>query len=287
MGIIVKDIMDAMERFAPRHVAEGWDNPGLLVGSSSREVSKLYLALDASMEAAKEAARQGCSLIVSHHPVIFHSIKSVSDETALGRKLLFLIRHDISVFSMHTNFDKCPGGMADLACRRLGFIKERPLEPLSGEYGGHDGPHASASSLESSDIITTKEEGTGQGLGFIAVLPKEASCKELSLQVKEAFRLPFVRFYDAGKPIRRIACCPGSGRGEFEQVLRSGVDAFLTGDMGHHDGLDFVEAGISLIDAGHYGLEYPFMHWASEYLKGLFPELCVLEEPVHFPENLV
>ena len=105
--------------------------------------------------------------------------------------------------------------------------------------------------------------------------------------MKACFGLPFVQYYDAGMPIRRIACCPGSGRGELKEVLSLGVDAFLSGDMGHHEGLDLCEEGISLLDAGHYGLEHIFVHYIAEFLRAQFPEAEIIEEELHFPAQIV
>ena len=86
--------------------------------------------------------------------------------------------------------------------------------------------------------------------------------------------------------ISRIACCPGSGRGEKDAVLRAGVDAFITGDMGHHEGLDYVEEGIALIDAGHYGIEHIFVPFMADYLRNHFPELEVTEDRERFPAKI-
>ena len=125
------------------------------------------------------------------------------------------------------------------------------------------------------------------GIGFTAELPELLSAAELAARVKACFGLPFVQYYDAGMPIRRIACCPGSGRGELKEVLSLGVDAFLSGDMGHHEGLDLCEEGISLLDAGHYGLEHIFVHYIAEFLRAQFPEAEIIEEELHFPAQIV
>lgn len=261
MVIQLREIQEKVEELAPVPAAEDWDNPGLLLGSAEKEIRKALVALDARPEIVEEAVAQGVDMILTHHPVIFRDIKAVNDGSGQGRKLLKLLQNDISVYSMHTNFDTCPGGMGDIVCERLGLEKLGPLEPSAYD--------------------------ASFGLGFVAELSEEMSARELSKLVKERFGLPYVLFYDAGKGIRRIACCPGSGKGELSAVLKTKVDAFLTGDMGHHEGLDYMEEGISLIDAGHYGLEHIFVPYMADFLRKHFPELTVLEEGLHFPTGLV
>lgn len=282
----VSMITEKLEQLAPKAAACDWDNPGLLVGRSDREVSRIYVALDASCAVVDAAIDAGCDLIVTHHPIIFRGVKSINDQSALGLKLLDLIRNDVSVFSMHTNFDSCPGGMADIVCAALGLRKTGLMEPT-----GFLPENAQNGAAEGLQLRVVETEGDvnpdAYGIGFTAELPELLSAAELAARVKACFGLPFVQYYDAGMPIRRIACCPGSGRGELKEVLSLGVDAFLSGDMGHHEGLDLCEEGISLLDAGHYGLEHIFVHYIAEFLRAQFPEAEIIEEELHFPAQIV
>lgn len=282
----VSMITEKLEQLAPKAAACDWDNPGLLVGRSDREVSRIYVALDASCADVDAAIDAGCDLIVTHHPIIFRGVKSINDQSALGLKLLDLIRNDVSVFSMHTNFDSCPGGMADIVCAALGLRKTGLMEPT-----GFLPENAQNGAAEGLQLRVVETEGDvnpdAYGIGFTAELPELLSAAELAARVKACFGLPFVQYYDAGMPIRRIACCPGSGRGELKEVLSLGVDAFLSGDMGHHEGLDLCEEGISLLDAGHYGLEHIFVHYIAEFLRAQFPEAEIIEEELHFPAQIV
>lgn len=282
----VSMITEKLEQLAPKAAACDWDNPGLLVGRSDREVSRIYVALDASCAVVDAAIDAGCDLIVTHHPIIFRGVKSINDQSALGLKLLDLIRNDVSVFSMHTNFDSCPGGMADIVCAALGLRKTGLMEPT-----GFLPKNTQNGAAEGLQLRVVETEGDvnpdAYGIGFTAELPELLSAAELAARVKACFGLPFVQYYDAGMPIRRIACCPGSGRGELKEVLSLGVDAFLSGDMGHHEGLDLCEEGISLLDAGHYGLEHIFVHYIAGFLRTQFPEAEIVEEELHFPAQIV
>lgn len=282
----VSMITEKLEQLAPKAAACDWDNPGLLVGRSDREVSRIYVALDASCAVVDAAIDAGCDLIVTHHPIIFRGLKSINDQSALGLKLLDLIRNDVSVFSMHTNFDSCPGGMADIVCAALGLRKTGLMEPTG--FLPKDTQNGAAEGLQLRVVETEGDVNPdAYGIGFTAELPEMLSAAELAARVKACFGLPFVQYYDAGMPIRRIACCPGSGRGELKEVLSLGVDAFLSGDMGHHEGLDLCEEGISLLDAGHYGLEHIFVHYIAEFLRTQFPEAEIIEEELHFPAQIV
>lgn len=282
----VSMITEKLEQLAPKAAACDWDNPGLLVGRSDREVSRIYVALDASCAVVDAAIDAGCDLIVTHHPIIFRGLKSINDQSALGLKLLDLIRNDVSVFSMHTNFDSCPGGMADIVCAALGLRKTGLMEPTG--FLPKDAQNGAAEGLQLRVVETERDVNPdAYGIGFTAELPEMLSAAELAARVKACFGLPFVQYYDAGMPIRRIACCPGSGRGELKEVLSLGVDAFLSGDMGHHEGLDLCEEGISLLDAGHYGLEHIFVHYIAGFLRAQFPEAEIIEEELHFPAQIV
>ena len=275
----VSMITEKLEQLAPKAAACDWDNPGLLVGRSDREVSRIYVALDATCTVVDAAIDAGCDLIVTHHPIIFRGVKSINDQSALGLKLLDLIRNDVSVFSMHTNFDSCPGGMADIVCAALGLRKTGLMEPTG--FLPKDTQNGAAEGLQLRVVETERDVNPdAYGIGFTAELPELLSAAELAARVKACFGLPFVQYYDAGMPIRRIACCPGSGRGELKEVLSLGVDAFLSGDMGHHE-------GISLLDAGHYGLEHIFVHYIAEFLRAEFPEAEIIEEELHFPAQIV
>lgn len=282
----VSMITEKLEQLAPKAAACDWDNPGLLVGRSDREVSRIYVALDATCTVVDAAIDAGSDLIVTHHPIIFRGVKSINDKSALGLKLLDLIRNDVSVFSMHTNFDSCPGGMADIVCAALGLRKTGLMEPTG--FLLKETQNGAAEGLQLRVVETEGDVNpNAYGIGFTAELPELLSAAELAARVKACFGLPFVQYYDAGMPIRRIACCPGSGRGELKEVLSLGVDAFLSGDMGHHEGLDLCEEGISLLDAGHYGLEHIFVHYIAEFLRAQFPEAEIIEEELHFPAQIV
>lgn len=260
-----REILEVINRLCDVSLAYDWDNVGLLVGRSNKEVFRVTVALDADDRAVDEAIANGSDLLVTHHPLIFHPQKTITDETVIGRRLLKLIRHDICLISMHTNFDVAPGCMADLAADRLGLCNRVPLETV-GET--KEGPF---------------------GLGCVGT-PKEGSLtiEKLCIQVKNAFGLDRVCLYAPEVPaeVTKIAICPGSGADEIELAMKAGAQAYITGDITYHFGTDSAAAGLSIIDAGHYGIEHIFIEFMQSYLKQQLPQLSVdavsIRQPIRY-----
>ena len=103
--MICREIIKEIEARFPKHYAMEWDNVGLQVGRSDKEVKRIYLALDATDEVIEEAADWGADMLITHHPMIFKAMKKINDEDFIGRRVLKLIRDDISYYAMHTNYD--------------------------------------------------------------------------------------------------------------------------------------------------------------------------------------
>jgi dinuclear metal center protein, YbgI family len=258
-----EQLIQFLESFAPKNLAMDWDNVGFLLGKREGEVKRVFITLDVDCRAVESAIGSDCDFILSHHPFLFKGIKAITEEEASGRKILSLTEHGISVFSMHTNFDAVNMGMADLLARTLGWKKEGVMEK---------------SAVQSSDRI--------EGIGFYTTLEEEVTCQALSSYVKEVCGLPYVEFFDSGKRIRKVAVCPGSGR-SFLSSIPKDVDAYISGDFGHHDAIDSMERGLSLINAGHYGLEHFFVSYMREVLSRQFQEIELVENSVHFPGQIV
>ena len=119
--VTVADILHYMETLAPRSMKMDWDNVGLLCGSKSKPVTKILVALDPFEHVCQEAAAWGAELIITHHPLIFQAMKSITDETSIGRGIMTLLRNDISAINAHTNLDQAPGGVNDVLAQTLGL----------------------------------------------------------------------------------------------------------------------------------------------------------------------
>ena len=123
----VQKIYEKMQRMAPLELAESWDNPGLLVDCGG-EVSRVLVALDVTAETLAEAEQNGCQLIVTHHPVIFHPLKKLSPADLPFQ----LVQKGISAICMHTNLDAAEGGVNEVLA---GIFGMKNWEPFAGGCG--------------------------------------------------------------------------------------------------------------------------------------------------------
>lgn len=252
------EICKELEKLAPASFAEEWDNPGLQVGSRRREVRRVFLALDALDFVVEHAVKAGADLLLTHHPLIFHPIKNVTDENFVSERVLRLAEAGISCFAMHTNFDVCV--MARLASEDLELGKARVLSE------------------------TGERDGTPLGFGMTGDLPRPMHLNECADYVKEKFHLSQVRvFGDPRNELYSAAVVPGSGGSFLADALRSDADVLITGDVSYHTGIDAVMQGVCVIDAGHYGIEKIFVPFMEQFFVNHFPELEVLSEQDAMP----
>lgn len=248
------ELIRRIEQEIPLEAAEGWDNPGLQVGRREAEVRKVYLALDATDEVVEHAVAWGADLLITHHPLLIEGIRRINSDDFHGRKILKMAEHHLAHYAMHTNFDVCR--MARACSSRLGLTDQQILE-VTGE----------------------NERGEAQGIGTVGLLPRSMTVRECCELVKRSFGLTSVRvFGDLNRMVQRAALCPGSGKSLLPQVFEKGAEVYITGDIGHHDGIDAVDQGLAVIDAGHYGVEHIFMEEMEQYLQERFPELTVERE---------
>lgn len=241
-----REWIEIFEKLAPEKLACDWDNPGLQVGRQEKEIETILVALDATDAVIEQAVAEQADLLVTHHPLIFKPVKQVNDGNFITRRIVKLLQADICCFAMHTNFDAAPGCMADLAAERLKLQQAEPLE------------------------VTGEQDGEVTGIGRAGNLETPLSLSQLASQVKEAFHLPFVTVYGAEavtEPIRRIAISPGSGGSMIGYGLRKGAQVLVTGDIGHHTGIDAAACQMAIMDAGHYGLEQIFIPFVADYIQ--------------------
>ena len=236
----VNDIYKALDELAPFSSQVSWDNSGVLVGSLSSKAKRIMLTLDITYETAIEAHNFGADLVISHHPVIFSPLKRLDE----NNPAVILSKHNITAICMHTNFDIANGGMNDILCEKLG------LSPNEGEV------------LNENDNI-----------GKICELSKPADVPTIAKWVKDALGCKALRYSDTGREVSKAGICSGSGAEYFADALEKGCQLLITGDIKHHDFIDAHNAGISLIDAGHFYTENIFYDKLKAYLLSRFPEL--------------
>ena len=249
-----QEILEKIEARYPRKYACDWDNVGLLAGSREREVDTVYLALDATDEVVDAAIASGAQLLLTHHPMIFGGIKSVTTDTYVGKRLIRLIQNDISYYAMHTNYDVY--GMAELA----------------------------AEMLELKDTEVLEEVLEGEGIGRVGTLPRKMTVRECAAFIKERFGLPNVKIFGAPETeVERAAICPGSGKSDAGKALSMRAEVYITGDIDHHTGIDMADCGMAIIDAGHYGVEHIYIGDMERFLKEAFPKLQIYTAPIKQP----
>lgn len=244
------DVMKRLEILAPANFAESWDNVGLLAGRSTKDVKKVYLAVDATDEVIEEAIDAEADMLITHHPLIFSPLKSITEENFISRRVLRLLQADICYYAMHTNFDVM--GMADAAADELNLKNRQVLE------------------------VTYEDEISKEGIGRYGRLPNAMTLHACAEYVKEIFDLEAVRVYgDLQEKVEIAAISPGSAKSVIPHALQAGVDVLISGDIDHHMGIDMVAQGVAVIDAGHYGLEKLFVPYMKDYFARNLPEITV------------
>lgn len=229
----VKDIINEMEKFAPKFLKEDFDNVGLMVGDKEKEVKRILLALDCTLEVIEEAKNNNIDLIITHHPLIFRKPSSITTDTLQGKKIIELIKNDINLYSSHTNLDSAQDGLNETIMSILGFDKNEVIE-----------------------VNKHSRDGKKEGLGRVVSLDKEILLEELISKVKEKLNISGIKVVVGKSTVSKLAIINGSGQDFFEKAVKMGADCIITGDTTYHYASDYKEMGISIIDAGHFASEW-------------------------------
>lgn len=129
----IKAIIDVLEQWAPPALQEDYDNSGLQVGDPQAEVRSALICLDCTEAVVEEAVRQGCGLVIAHHPVIFRPLRSLTGSNAVERTILTAARQGVAIYAIHTNLDNVIDGVNAEIGRRLGLQGLRVLDPKPGQ----------------------------------------------------------------------------------------------------------------------------------------------------------
>lgn len=253
----VNDIITYMEKIAPQEKKESWDNVGLLCGRQSKEVRTILVALDPFEDVANEAVRLHADLIVTHHPLIFRPLYRVTDDTAVGRVIMTLVQHDISAFNAHTNLDVAPDGVGHCLADAIGLKDVSVIAPF--EYDGQNRPWG------------LLRKGTAE----------KQPLEEFLKNIKRSLGIPCVRYAAARDSVQHVAVGGGACAGEWRSVLEAGCDTFVTSDAKYNDFWDAHDAGLTLIDAGHFYTENPVCLQLKNILQAAFPDMNVFLSSAH------
>ena len=241
----IREVVDALERFAPLPLQESFDNAGLQVGLTEAEVSGALLCLDVTEAVVDEAVALGCNLIVSHHPLIFHALKHVTYENDVQRAVAKALKNDVTVVSMHTNMDNAPGGVNFKIAEKMG--------------------------LEGCRFFAQKAVcGIDCGSGVIGELPSPVAADDFVIMLKRTFDVECVQCNQLmRRPIKTVAVCGGAGSFLLGDAIAEGADAFVTGEMHYHEYFGH-EQEIQIAVIGHYQSE----QFTNEIFKEIIEREC-------------
>lgn len=229
-GIPLAQILTALERIAPLELAEDWDNVGcLLAPVQSRRIRRILLTIDTSPAVVDEAIRQRIDLIVSYHPPLFQSIKCLHPADALQARLLKLIEARIAVYSPHTALDSVSGGVNDWL--------------------------ATGVRQKDESILSIIDEGPGRLVEF----RRGVVADEFIRRIRDWLAVPYLRVArpdGRSRRIKSVAICAGSG---FSAISQVSADAYLTGEMKHHDILSAVASGALVVLSEHTHTERGYL----------------------------
>lgn len=240
MSVIVNDIVSLLEELVPIEMAESWDNVGLMVGKGDNPVKRILLALDITEEVVRQAIEKKCEMIITHHPLIFKGLKSITDSEWQQELILTLIENKIAVYSAHTNLDSVSSGVNDVLAKKLKLDDTEVLDDVSN-------------------------------IGRIGYYP-QTSLKEFAVFVKEALRADYVVTADARKSVHKVAVCGGAGSDFIKLALSKGADTLVTGDLKYHEAQQGVFSGLNIIDAGHQCTELPILEHLADRLSLKFTQ---------------
>jgi len=240
----IKEVLVALEQFAPLPLQEDYDNAGLQVGLTEAEVSGALLCLDVNEAIVQEAIQRHCNLIVAHHPLIFHPLRRIAGQDYVQKTVALAIKNDITIVAMHTNLDSARGGVNYKIAEKIGLTDVQ----LIGEKKTCDGIEGAS--------------------GIIGTLPHPTPAAEFIATVKQQLEATCAHCNELlRRPVSRVAICGGAGAFVMRDAIREKADAFITGEMHYHEFFG-TEQQLQIVVLGHYETE----HFTSELLRDIIQQ---------------
>ena len=238
----LSQILAVLEQLAPLSLAEEWDNVGLLVGDRQWEAQRVMTCLTVTPETVREAVDQRADLVVSHHPLPFRALQTITSDSTPGRLLLELIANRIAVYSAHTAFDSAQAGINQHLAHGLGLQEILPLSPGEGD---------------DADV----------GAGRYGMASEPQDLRELAERTKDFLGIEAVRIVGTDQQdCARVAIACGSGGSFLEVAAQAGCNALVTGEATFHTCLEAQARGIGLVLAGHFASERFALVSLADYL---------------------
>ncbi len=269
MPTTVQDIINILETIAPENLAESWDNIGLAIGRPPNQVTGILIGLDPQPELLELAAKHQANLLITHHPIIFHPLHAIHTDQPNGKFISDCLKKNINVISCHTNLDSTINGVSDVLARGLKLLRTKPLVPQNKD-----------------------SESGSCGLGRIGEFAAPISADEFIARLKDCCNPPWL--LSAGvKPemISKAAVCGGSCSELAATAKKIGAEVFVTAEIKHNIARWAEQAGLWLIDAGHFATEQAAMPALTANLKNILAkngeEIMVLTASQTSPLQLI
>ena len=250
----ISEIIQHLESIAPLDYQEEYDNSGLITGETSIECSGVLISLDCTEEVVQEAVEKKCNLIVSHHPLIFRSIRSINPENSTGRTLIAAVKSNVTIYAIHTNLDNVIAGVNGVIADKLQLINRKILLPKTG--------------LE---LI---------GSGIVGDLDSPVAQEDFLKRLKTKFKIFVIRHSPlTGKPVKRVAICGGAGSFVISNALQEKADFFVSADIKYHEFFEG-EHKMVIADIGHFESEQFTIDLLCQVILKKFPNFAVLKSGI-------
>ncbi len=248
-------ILTFLRGLAPEETAMSGDPVGLLIGHErldkvAAEMAAVGVCLDATPDVVEQAIGKNIQLLIAHHPLIYHPLRRIVPATdPISRAVVGLIKHDIVLYAMHTNWDKAFGGINDTLGAVLGLTDVSAFGP--------------------------------ENLPRIGNLPAPVALGDFFMHVQHtlscegASRLRISKV-DLSAKVQRIAVCGGAGGSMLSDAIAAGAEAYVTSDVRHHEFLEAAGRGVALLDAGHGATETPGMQALAKLLSESLPDVSTV-----------
>lgn len=237
----IKDVISAVEEWAPDCLAEEWDNVGLMLGDGEAECTGVAVSLDCTADAVRKAKERGCNLLLTHHPLIFRPMNSLDYGKSTARLVAMLVKGDVAVYSAHTNLDASQYGASAEIARRLGG------EPQTVGCGCYADIAPRSAARLAKDVAAALGDGT-------------------------------VKVSSPDKEVRRVYIVSGAGGDDGGYAAaKADADALISGEVKHHIFVRSAEEGFPVVEFSHYDSEKICCEVLADLLKSRFCDLKVID----------
>lgn len=238
-----KEIIHLMNAWASPKLVDYWDNTGFQIGDDNREINRILVALDLDNEVYEKAIEENFHMIITHHPLIFKPIGSITTSNYKGNLILNLIRKEIVVYNAHSNLDQAEEGVNDELAKLLGLINPIPLK------------------------LNNLDNQSPYGYGKVGDI-EETNLVDYIEYIKKTLNIDYLTLYgNHERKVKRVAVCGGSGAEFIYDAYKKNACIYVTGDIKYHDAQLGAELGLTIIDAGHYHTEKVILPIIKKYLE--------------------